>query len=194
MKRLNNKGLTLIELIISVVLISIVMLFMYGVFNDVNNEKNDNSFAKDNQVNRSEIIKVLEDDLLSRSINISSINDFSTDTSLKFDLYYSDGKKATIEATETTFSYTNADGLLRKWTMKDSTINYKKANVFYNKSNTTSADEGIYSLLINIEVYTDNDNNRSCSTCTNNVVDDIIISYVGDNNISNVKNCLGKGC
>ena len=194
MKKLNNKGLTLIELIVSVVLISIVMLFMYGVFNDVNNEKNDNSFAKENQVNRSEIIKVLEDDLLSRSINISSVNDFSTDTSLKFDLYYSDGKKATIEATETTFSYTNADGLLRKWTMKDATLNYKKARVLYNKSNETNNEEGIYSLLINIEVYTDNDNNRSCSTCTNNVVDDIIISYIGDYYIPNIKECLGKGC
>ena len=55
--KLNNKGLTLVELIISIVLVVVVMLFMYKLLSDVNNEKNDDSYAQENRVIRAEIIK-----------------------------------------------------------------------------------------------------------------------------------------
>ncbi len=184
---MNNKGLTLIELIISVILITVVMLFMYNLLNDVNNENNDNSYAQENQVNRSEIIQTIEDVLLGRRINLTEIKDESIADNLKLQFIFSDSTTAYLEATNNTITFTNPEGKTRKWTMVDATINIDKVFTSYAKSN------GIYSLLINLEVYTDNDNNRKCPTCTNNIIDDIIISYVGVDELK-VNSCLGYNC
>lgn len=184
---MNNKGLTLIELIISVVLITIVMLFMYNLLNDVNNENNDNSYAIENQVNRSEILQVIEEVLLTRRVNLISITDESTNDKLLIRFNFSDGSNCLLEADETTLKFTNNEGIMRKWTMVDATLNFNKVCTKYNLKN------GLYSLLINLEVYTDNDYNRQCAKCSNNIIDDLIISYVGNDNVT-LPNCIGYGC
>lgn len=191
--KLNNKGLTLIELIISVVLISVVMLFMYGLLNDANDENNDNSFARDNQINRSEIIKEIEDEFLTRRIDLINIKDESTTDTLKVIFEFSDDTSTVIEATQEYLRYTNANGEMRKWTMQNATLNIDKAAIRYDKSSTEEG-KGIYSFLLTIEVYTDNDANRICPKCVNNVVDDIIISYVGNYELNSAITCLGHAC
>ncbi len=191
--KLNNKGLTLIELIISVVLISVVMLFMYGLLNDANDENNDNSFARDNQINRSEIIKEVEEEFLTRRIDLTDIVDESTDDTLKATFKFSDGTSSVIEARQDNLRYTNTKGEMRKWTMQNATLNIDKAALRYDKS-SSEAGKGIYSFLLTIEVYTDNDANRICPKCVNNVVDDIIISYVGNHELNESLTCLGHAC
>ena len=54
--KLNNKGVTIIELIVSIALISVVMLFMYRLLADVTFQKDNDYFASVNQEQRIEII------------------------------------------------------------------------------------------------------------------------------------------
>ena len=46
---LNKKGTSLIEVIISIALISIVLVFMIRLLIDLNNEENNNEYAVNNQ-------------------------------------------------------------------------------------------------------------------------------------------------
>lgn len=55
MKKINNKGMTLVELIISVALISIIMLFMYKLILDVRKEKKEINSLTDNILKISDI-------------------------------------------------------------------------------------------------------------------------------------------
>ena len=77
----NNKGMTLVEIIISIALISIVLLFLFILLvtvNDINTESEVNSTYL---INKSLILKNIEEELSkANSISLSScnINDFYT--------------------------------------------------------------------------------------------------------------------
>lgn len=60
----HNKGLTIIELIVSIALISIIMLFLLNLLSDLKHEDSYSDYAKENQVNRALIIKTIEERLL----------------------------------------------------------------------------------------------------------------------------------
>lgn len=62
--RLNRKGMTLVELIISVALLSVVLGFLFKILLDVKYESDDAGFAIANQANRAEIIKEIQNDLI----------------------------------------------------------------------------------------------------------------------------------
>ena len=54
---MNKKGFTLMEIIVSVALLSIVMLLLFQLMIDLEYEDSHSSFAKDNQIKRATIIK-----------------------------------------------------------------------------------------------------------------------------------------
>ena len=58
---LNKKGMTLLEIVISIALISVVMLFLFSLLNDIQYESKHSSYAKDFLVSRATIIKDVED-------------------------------------------------------------------------------------------------------------------------------------
>lgn len=62
--RLNNKGITLVEIIVSVALISIVLIFLFSLLIQVNNENSDNEVKSSYLVNQSTFIKQIEEDFL----------------------------------------------------------------------------------------------------------------------------------
>lgn len=62
--KLNNKGVTLVEIIISVALISIVLIFLFSLLIQVNNENSDNEVKSSYLVNQSTFIKQIEEDFL----------------------------------------------------------------------------------------------------------------------------------
>lgn len=61
---LNNKGITLVEIIVSVALISIVLVFLFNLLIQVNNENSDNEVKSSYLVNQSTFIKQIEEDFL----------------------------------------------------------------------------------------------------------------------------------
>ena len=62
--KLNNKGITLVEIIISVALISIVLVFLFTLLIQINNENADNEIKSSYLVNQSTFIKQIEEDFL----------------------------------------------------------------------------------------------------------------------------------
>ena len=60
---LNKKGTTLAEVIISIALISVVLVFMIRLLIDLNNMQTNTTYATGNQVNRAEILRMIGNDL-----------------------------------------------------------------------------------------------------------------------------------
>ena len=188
---MNKKGTTLAELIISIALISVVLLFMIKLLIDLNDSETNNTYAKVNQINRAEILRMIGNDLNNK--NIVSINDSgSNETKLVINIEFTDRTISTIEAEEKKIKYTDSDGKNRTWNIEGGTIYTKKANVYYMKDNNTSG-KNYYSLSIDIEIHTTNEKNKLCN---NNTLDDIIINYIGklDDLVTTNINCLGATC
>ena len=53
---LNNKGMSLMEILVSIILISVVLVFLFELLIDLKNESKNNDYASNNQINRMEII------------------------------------------------------------------------------------------------------------------------------------------
>lgn len=188
---MNKKGTTLAELIISIALISVVLLFMIKLLIDLNDAEANNTYAKDNQINRAEILRMIGNDLNNK--NIASINDSgSNETKLVINIEFTDRTSSKIEAEEKKIKYTDSDGKNRTWNIEGGTIYTKKANVYYMKDNNDSG-KNYYSLSIDIEIHTTNEKNKLCN---NNTLDDIIINYIGklDDLVTTNINCLGATC
>lgn len=186
----NQKGSSLLELIISIALISVVLIFMMRLLVDLNNKETNSTFAKDNQIIRAEIIKEIESDLGEKAI-IDLTDEGSSTEQLNIKFMFSDQSSSNIIVTEDKLSYTNSSGKTRNWSMKNCNLDFQKSQVKYVKDSGTNPK--IYTLVINIFVYTNNEQN---SASNNNLQDDITLSYVGslkDFNKDNF-NCLGNGC
>lgn len=65
----NKKGMTLLELLVSVVLISVIMLFMYKLISDVRSEKKENDKLTTNLVKISEIEAKLQKIIIDYNLN-----------------------------------------------------------------------------------------------------------------------------
>lgn len=186
---LNKKGTTLAEVIISIALISVVLVFMVRLLIDLNNLETNSTYAKGNQVNRAEILRVIGNDLNSKVL--TNITDNSNASTLNITFGFSDGKSSTISATSDTLTYTNSDNELRRWTIEDGYIYVNQADVYYSADNKTE-DNKIYTLTIDIEIHTINEEN---DIFNNNTLDDIIISYLGEvNDFTTPVTCLGNDC
>lgn len=183
--KLNNKGTSLIELIVSIAMISVILIFMFRLLTDVNNDEVNPTYAKDNQVIRAEIIKFIESDLSGKSLKAVTsgtgyINFSFKETTNLGKLVFSSSNK--------TVSYTNSSGEIRKWTMKEADID-NTANIC--SSGTGDDSISIYTLSIIIPIYTENDLN---SKDKNNPVDDIILSYIGKQGDLGNKSILNNIC
>ena len=53
---LNKKGVTLAEVIVSIALISVVLVFMVKLLIELNNAETNTTYAKNNQITRAEIL------------------------------------------------------------------------------------------------------------------------------------------
>lgn len=62
--KLNNKGVTLVEIIISVALISIVLVFLFSLLIQVNNQNSDNEIKSSYLIYQSTFTKQIEEDFL----------------------------------------------------------------------------------------------------------------------------------
>lgn len=186
---LNKKGTTLAEVIISIALISVVLVFMIRLLIDLNNMQTNTTYATGNQVNRAEILRMIGNDLNNK--DIASITDNSDANNLNITFGFTDGTRASISTTSEIFTYTSSDNTLRRWIIEDGSIYVNRAKVYY-RADTKAENNKIYTLIIDIEVHTINEEN---DVENNNTLDDIIISYMGSvEDFSTPLSCLGQGC
>lgn len=176
---LNKKGLSLVEIIISVALLGVIMLFLYSLLSGINKEATDPAFSITNQLERFEIINSVQKDLIQEKISEIKVNNIALDQK-ELEIVYDQDKRTVlnIQKIEDTEKYSNKIELINKenestiWNYDDVILDLDNILIC---SNVVSHTE-LQGLQIRIPVYTDSeDNNKDKNT----ILDDIIISYVG---------------
>lgn len=66
---MNHKGTTLIEILISVVLIATIMVFMFNILVDLKNEESLSTRKSTDTLNRSSIIHLIQNDFISKGLS-----------------------------------------------------------------------------------------------------------------------------
>ena len=173
--KINNKGLSLIEIIVSIALIATVTLFMYRLLADVTFQKNNEYFASLNQETKVEILQYIKEHYDYNVIDTINCNANNTSCTLE---YSNDVKEypLTLSLQESSgkwyLVFEEDNTVIKKWYL--SQINGGKI-LYKNNEN----DSGM--IHVNIELYTNNfDNNEN----NNNTLDDICftintIDYTG---------------
>ena len=92
---MNKKGVTILELLISITLISIVILLLIKVIFSLDNINNDKTYASNDEISRTELIKNIESDFLKLKLEGLEIKK-EENTTIKF-YYESTYKELKIE-------------------------------------------------------------------------------------------------
>lgn len=115
---LNKKGMTLLEIIISIALISVVMLFLFSLLNDIQYESKHSSYAKDFLVSRATIIKDVEEDILNNNItNVMQVSAGEGKVNLNF--FRDDTSLMSIEVESKKLTYKNALGEVESFSLSE---------------------------------------------------------------------------
>ena len=115
---LNKKGMTLLEIIISIALISVVMLFLFSLLNDIQYESKHSSYAKDFLVSRATIIKDVEEDILNNNItNVMQVSAGEGKVNLNF--FRDDTSLMSIEVESKKLTYKNAIGEVESFSLSE---------------------------------------------------------------------------
>lgn len=192
--KLNNKGMTLMELLISIALVGIVLTFLLQLLNDLEHEVDNNNYAYNNQVNRSDVIYTIEKDLL--KYNLTGIEDVSNNENIAIKFHYIKNNSTTSailtsvkneykdEFGDTNYKYylryTSYSGEKYSWEMKGAKIDTCGTFKYYIDTNSNS-----YYFRINIPLYNNVYHERNNEN-KNNAVDDIEISYAGNKSDLNI--------
>lgn len=159
--KLNKKGMTLIEIIVSVCMLSTIMIFMYNLLAQVSYEKDNEFFASRNQEQRIEIISYIENLISELQGDITfDTNGYLEDDNNKYQIYY-ENDYFKVDIVNNAYSRNT----LRKW---------KLIGVFDVSSpviiETTTED-----TIVKYEIYTENTNNMKNN---NNTIDDIEFTII----------------
>lgn len=194
--KLNNKGLTLIELLVSIVLVGIVLTFLFQLLTDLQHETENNNYAYNNQINRTDVIYTIEKEL--QQYTLVGIKDVSTDDNIVLEFHYvgsNDTKITTLKSDYKEYTdefgdkqktyylrYTDYNNEKHSWEMKGAILDTCGTFKYFVSSSSNS-----YYFKINIPVYNKAYNERN-NKDRNNAVDDIEITfadYKSDLNITN---------
>ncbi len=191
--KLNKKGISLMELLISIILISVVLLFIFQLLVDVENETDSNNYSYNNQINRIEALYAIANDINNINNELVAIinnNPVSSNTILDLDFNYKNhdvNPKLTITKEENGdydryyLNYLDYNGNQNRYEMKDVIID--PCISYISKRHTN----GKYYFRLNVNVYNYPDHERNNKNY-NNLVDDLEIEalgYVNDLNPTN---------
>lgn len=134
MKKKN--GMTMIEIMLAVALISLVLIFVLNILIDLRQEETLSRYKSQDQLNRSIITKTIQDDLLNRG-GLSDLNACATGNTLIacVQLHYLDGSVGYIKIGRDTLSYQIGNDI-EKWTLHSGSYscsfsyNYEELNGF----------------------------------------------------------------
>ena len=153
-----KKGFTILELLISIALISVVLLLLLRVMMQLEVINHDTSYASDDEIARTELIKKIETDFLDLQLNGLSIHQNSDETVLTFMM--EEEKELVISSREITYD--------------DEVYALKSSNASYDvcvEYKYQDLDDDYYLVMFTIPVLIDGVNT------TNN--DDLTFIYLG---------------
>ena len=142
---MNKKGVTILELLISITLVSIVILLLIKVIFSLNNINNDKSYASNDEISRTELIKNIESDFLKLKLEGLEIRKEENAT-IKF-YYESTYKELKIEKDKITYNNETK-------TLESSNATYDLCTSY----EYVSLDDNYYLIKINIPVLINNKN------------------------------------
>lgn len=170
----NNKGITLVELIVSIALISIVIMFLFRLLVDVRYNENNMDFNRKNQQTRAIILKNIQTDFLERKL--VKIKDNSNENQFILNITYADRTTGNLVVESDSLTYTNAAGT-EKWNLekeKESThFGIHCVTYTTSLSDTTLKSEGDFFYVKFIIPVIVNANKK-------NYIDDLEFFYVGE--------------
>lgn len=178
---MNKKGFTMTELIVSIAIIAVVMIFLVNLLIDIRYDKKNELYDTKNQINRAEIIKTIQNDLDGKVI--TDIKDTgSSSNNLVVNIITNDNSPHTIKADSNHISYTS--GLkTTKWSLeknndetyiKTSDVELKviKCNKTDNSKLTCDTNDKI--IIINIPIIVDKSKLRENN---DSQMDNIILTF-----------------
>lgn len=174
---MKNRGITLVELIVSIALIGVVIIFLFRLLVDVRYSDNRIDYARNNQQTRAIILKTIQDDFL--DYGLIGLNDSgSTDEKLIVNFTYGQSKKGKLEVGANYVIYTNASGDTEKWDLLQNNpdMKYNVRCVSYNKIYNSEGE--FFSIWFRIPLIVKKN--------SENVIDDLEFSYIGKK--SDIKN------
>lgn len=183
---MKRNGMTLVEVILAVALISLVMIFVFNILVDLRQEETFSAYKASDQINRSIITKRIQDDLLNRQLTgIENGNGtcLNNDTFCnKVNLIYKDGSIGKITVEEHYFSYqfcsssSNCESVER-WNL--SAASYKRDFVYcfnYGGNISGGSNNNYYVQLIFPVNLTDN-------ALESQIIFDIELLYLSNSNL-----------
>lgn len=177
--KLNNKGMTLVELLVSVVLVGVVLVFLFQLLVDLKNESENNDFAYNNQINRTEAIYTIQKDL--QKYTLVGVNNVSS-TGIEINFYYKEDLEnpAVLKISESDekyyLYYSSVSDEEYSWEMKGASVDPCGTFDIYKDDNLNN-----YYFKLNIFIYNSVLHEQN-SEQKNNPVDDIELTYAGDKN------------
>lgn len=154
----NKKGVTILELLISISVISIVILLLIKVMFSLTKINNSDTYASSDEIGRTEIIKNIESDFLKLKLNGFTISN-TNNLTINF-TYENETKKLVVE--DRTLTYDNETYTLES---NNATYNLCPTIIFEDLENDYYLLKVIIPVLIKNENTTEND--------------DIILTYLG---------------
>ncbi len=170
--KLNNRGVTLVELIISIGLISILITFLFRLLVDVRYTNNNIDFNRENQQKRAIIIKTIQADFLERKL--VRLSDSYNSSSIILTFTYGDGTNATLTVNQDAVTYSHSTKGIEKWNLEKENVNSKyDINCVSYKTSIHTINEGeFFFVRFTIPVST-NPNVK-------NYIDDLEFFYLGE--------------
>lgn len=162
---MNKKGFTILELLISIALISVVLLLLLRVMMALEAINHDKSYASDDEIARTEIIGNIEQDFLDYHLNGLQIK--RQDEKMILTLFMDQEKTIIID--NKSLTYDN-----EKYSLKSTNATYGSCLTYQYQE----LENDYYLVSIVIPVYIDGENTT--------VKDDLELTYLGlKNELSN---------
>ena len=198
MKKQNNKGFTLIELIVAIALFVITMLAAHGFINYLMHVRTSPSMAYANQTTRALIIDTIQNDWLTHGITSNAFipSRFADNNCLPLAqpcirfIFYSHDRRATLIFNRESLHYQTFLGIRHTWNFRGGTSyvpasgwlantpagNCELRNAFHCSEIFRVNNLDYIFLQIRIPIHNGNPRN---SITHNNINDDIVLTYYG---------------
>ncbi len=155
---MSNRGITILELLVSIVLVGIVSLLLLRVVFVLDNINNNDDYASKDEIERAEIIKSIESDFLKLKLQGIKINKKGNETVINFS-FQDEERELVVSANEIKYA-----GIIHKLNSKNASYSLCPKYEFL------EIDTNYYLVSLTIPVLIKGENTKE--------FDDIILTYL----------------
>lgn len=188
---LNNRGLSLLELIITIALVGVALVFLFELLVDLRRETDNSDFAYNNDVIKSEIIYTIQKDFLNNQLVRISDKSAERNRPLAITFVFKGGMWTHIELNDSSgiykLYYTDTTGKIFRWDFVDAIFD-PCADFIYRKDDNLNA----YYFMLKMKIYNSNGNELNNSQ-NNNPFDDLEITHYFRQSLTDISTLPANG-